>query len=83
MVAKAKTPQERLEEMHRRTAALIESAGELNDRFLQYLYGLALRHLEETSGVKRNEQPHVSSRLHDPAIAELADKLRTLGSREH
>lgn len=34
-------------DMHRRTSLLAEAAGSSGDDFLQYLYGLALAHLEE------------------------------------
>jgi hypothetical protein len=63
--------------LHRRTEELIVAAGEINDRFLQYLYGLALRHLQEQAGI-RNEKAEECTWSGEPAIDELASRLKAL-----
>ena len=68
-------------EMHRRTAELIAAAGAIGDTFLQYLYEMALRHLEEQAGL-RNEKMGECTRLVDPAIEEVAARLKALAKTE-
>lgn len=63
-------------ELHRRTAELITAADAIGDTFLQYLYGLALRHLEEQAGV-RNEKVELAQPV-APDIEELAVRLKAL-----
>ena len=67
-------------EMHRRTSALAKEAGASGDAFLQYLYALALSHLEEKAGIRREIAGKTAS-SHDPAIVALANKLRRDASK--
>lgn len=41
-------------DLHGKTAMLAREAGELGDDFLKYLYIMALRHIEETTGGRGN-----------------------------
>lgn len=62
-------------DMHRKTSALAAAADDAGDQFLHYLYGLALRHLEERAGTPPQdggEDPYPPDKL----IQELAEKLR-------
>ena len=61
--------------MHQRTSSLIPLAKEDGDEFIQYLYRIALMHIEdkarEAAGKKRSEV----ERPVDPEIKDLATKL--------
>jgi hypothetical protein len=56
---------------------MIAAAEAIGDKFLKYLYELALGYLEEQAGL-RKETMGESTRLVDPVIEEMAAKLKAL-----
>ena len=54
-MAKGKKQPMSKSEKHRETFARAAAAGASGDDFLQYLYGLALSHMEEMAGRKDND----------------------------
>ena len=62
-------------DMRKITSGLIVMSGQIGDDFLQYLYGLALSHLELKAGLVKETPSNVSQ---DPEIRKLVDDLKTL-----
>ena len=76
--------------LHAGTLRLLTIATEIGDDFLQYIYRMALRDLEEKSvsvsnrfGSESKRSDRTCGASHDPAIVELAAQLRALASRKH
>ena len=64
--------------LHQSTSALMAVASDLGDDFLLYILEVALRHIEENAGPLREENGSRTFAADDPAIAELAAKIRDL-----
>ena len=62
-------------DMCRATAVLERAAADSGDYFLQYLYGVAILHLEEGAGIRHDADREPSSDDVDPDIAKLAKNL--------
>ena len=68
--------------LHQSTSALRTVASDLGDDFLLYIFEVALRHIEENAEPLGEEYPTQRYAADDPAIAELAAKIRSLAKAE-
>ena len=59
----------------RTTAALERAAARAGDYFLQYLYLMALDHLDDRLGVKDRRRPHLPPLEGDAVVKRMAKRL--------
>lgn len=62
-------------DLRRATLVLEKAAGDAGDTFLQYLYGIAVLHLEERAGLRQKRQRASPSYEPDSTVRKLAKEL--------
>lgn len=68
--------------IRRRTEALHRAAGEAGDNFLQYMFGMALLHLDNQAA-RIHDQGATTPGGDDPQVAKAAKLIRSASTRRN